>query len=145
MMVSERIILAFDFGDKRIGVAVGQTISRTASPLATLKARGGRPDWAAIARLIENWTPNILLVGLPSHADGSPHRLAPAIERFARRLHGRFRLPVQFIDERLSSVEADHRRAHDRDAVAAQVILETWLNDAKQIPRRDAYEDATHD
>jgi len=126
---AQATILAFDFGAKRIGVAVGQTVSRTASPLQTLTQNNGRPDWEAIGRLIDTWEPSLLLLGLPSHADGTPHRLAPAVQRFQRRLQGRFKLPVEFIDERLSSVEAAARGYGERDAVAAQVILETWLND----------------
>jgi putative Holliday junction resolvase len=128
------MVLGFDYGERRIGVAVGQTVTRTASPLKTLPARGGQPDWRAVKTLIEAWQPARLVVGLPSTADGAPHPLADAIARFGRRLHGRFGLPVDFIDERLSSHEAAARCRNGRqeiDAMAASLILETWLN----IPR----------
>ena len=123
--------LGFDFGQTRIGVAIGQSISRTASPLATLTARAGQPDWTEIQRLISEWRPDLLIVGRPTTADGAPHPLAPAIERFAGRLQGRFGLPIEYVDERLSSHEALSARRSRRatlDAVAARLILETWLN-----------------
>lgn len=123
-------VLGFDFGERRIGVAVGQTVTRTATPLVTLTARAGQPDWTALERLIRDWQPTRLVVGLPSTADGVPHPLAAAITRFGRRLHGRFGLPVAYIDERLSSHLAATHCAGDRqvlDAIAAALILETWL------------------
>jgi putative holliday junction resolvase len=122
--------LAFDYGERRIGVAVGQTITRTASPLTTLKARDGQPEWPAVRKLIDEWRPDCLVVGMPTTADGAPHVLAEPIARFARRLDGRFHLPVHFVDERLSShaaSEAARDSRHDIDAHAAALILETWL------------------
>src|SRR5690606_27751477 len=92
--------------------------------------RGSDPDWQALARLIEDWAPDALVVGLPITADGKPHALAPAVQRFARRLEGRYGLPVHMVDERLSSHEAESRVSPARlgiDAVAAQLILETWM------------------
>jgi len=127
-----RTALGFDYGERRIGVAVGQTVTRTASPLTTLKARDGQPDWSAVKRLVDEWRPDVLVVGRPSTADGAPHALAAAIERFARRLTGRFGLAVEFIDERLSShAAADDARGsrHGLDAHAAALILESWLVD----------------
>jgi putative holliday junction resolvase len=120
--------LGFDYGIARIGVAVGQTLTKTATPLKTLPARDGQPDWAVIKALLTEWRPDCLIVGLPSTADGQPHRLAAAIKRFGQRLHGRFGLPVIYIDERLSSYAAATPRGDTLDAVAARVILETWLN-----------------
>jgi len=123
--------LAFDYGERRIGVAVGQTVTRTANPLATLKAKDGQPDWTAVKRLLDNWRPDCLVVGWPTTADGAPHALAEPIARFARRLQGRYRLPVHFVDERLSShaAEAQARDSrHGVDAHAAALILETWLS-----------------
>lgn len=121
----------FDYGARRIGVAVGQSVTRTAEPLATIEVRNGRPDWDAIARLIAAWRPQQLVLGLPSHADGKGvHSLKATIERFGRRLHGRFHLPVAFVDERLSSYAAEGCPAVPQaglDAVAARLILETWL------------------
>lgn len=122
--------LAFDYGERRIGVAVGQSQTRTAQALVTLVVRNGQVDWPAIAELVEQWQPQQLVVGLPATDDGQPHSNAAPIARFARRLHGRFHLPVAFVDERLSSYAAsedpDTRRV-GLDAVAARLILETWL------------------
>ncbi len=125
-----RTALGFDYGARRIGVAVGQTVTHTASPLATLAARDGQPDWAALAKLVEAWRPNVLVVGLPTTADGAPHALAESIARFARRLEGRFGLKVEYVDERLSShaaAELARDSRHGVDAHAAALILETWL------------------
>jgi len=124
-------ILAFDYGERRIGVAAGQTVSSTATPLKTLVARKNGPDWEAISALIKAWEPDALVVGLPINMDGTEHALAPAVERFTRQLRGRFGRPVYTVDERLTSWEARGRlggaEREGLDAVAAQVILETWL------------------
>lgn len=123
-------MLGFDFGTRRIGVAVGQDVTGTAEALATVRVTDGRPDWDAIARLVDEWAPARLVLGLPSHADDAPHALADAVRRFARRLEGRFRVPVSFVDERLSSqAGADDPAAARRglDAAAARVILERWF------------------
>lgn len=127
-----RTALGFDFGEKRIGVAVGQTVTRTASPLTTLPAKHGQPDWVVLGRLIGEWRPDCLVLGMPSTADGQPHPMAEPIARFGRRLAGRFKLPVALIDERLSSYAAEdfaRRSGLGLDAHAAQQILETWLNE----------------
>ncbi len=126
-------LLGFDFGPRKIGIAVGQTLTATASPLTTLRARGQRPDWNGIEALIHEWSPDALVVGLPRNMDDSETHLVPRIRRFAHRLEGRFRLPVHLVDERLTTLEARRlmgRRTRARegvDAVAAQLILETWL------------------
>lgn len=134
-------VLGFDYGNTRIGVAVGQTVTRTASPLPTLSAQHGQPDWSQIGALIAEWQAVALVVGLPANMDGTPSEMTKAACRFARQLEGRFALPVHLIDERLSSHAAEERladshlskkRRRDKrsvDAVAAQIILETWLND----------------
>lgn len=122
--------LAFDYGERRIGVAVGQTRTRTAQALVTLRVRNGQIDWPAIAKLVAQWQPQQLVVGVPTTDDGQPHVNAAPIARFARRLHGRFALPVAFVDERLSSYAASEDPDRQRvglDAVAARLILETWL------------------
>ncbi len=133
MNAASSSVLGFDFGTKRIGVAVGQTITRTANPLATVRASDGRPDWFAINALIDAWTPGAIVVGMPINMDGSEHTLAPAALRFAGQLAGRFGLPVYTVDERLSSYEARSREPERKrgpvDAIAAQVILETWFAD----------------
>ena len=145
-----RTLLGFDYGRNRIGVAVGQELTATARPLVTLPTRNQRPDWDAIARLIEDWRPDLLIVGVPYHADGSGNSITALAQRFSRQLTGRYGLAVDTIDERLSSLEAEkliarfQRASHRRDKslidqVAAAVILETWFNHHKassacQIP-----------
>jgi putative Holliday junction resolvase len=130
-------LLGFDFGSRRIGVAVGQRITGTASALTTLTARDGQPDWNEIEKLIATWQPDALVVGLPLALDGSHSDMTRAAERFARRLHGRFQLPAYLHDERLSSHAAEHwtdqgsGKAAPRDTldkVAAQIILQDWLD-----------------
>lgn len=135
---SLQTFLGFDFGLKRIGVAVGQGITGTATALCTLDARDGIPDWDRMSQLVDEWRPQALVVGLPLHADGSESDMSRAALRFARRLEERCRLPVHTMDERLSSVEAEQVRAQDRgdsrqgiDAVAARVILQNWLESNK--------------
>lgn len=136
MSTSVHTYLGFDYGQSRIGVAVGQALTRTANGLATLAAQHGQPDWAAVEKLIAEWKPAALVVGMPRNMNGSEHALAPEVKRFANRLHGRFGLPVFEVDERLSSVEA--ARAYSGkitkqnkavvDKIAAQIILQTWLD-----------------
>jgi putative holliday junction resolvase len=125
-------LLGFDFGTRRIGVAVGQHITGTATALTTLAAQDGQPDWAEIARLIDTWRPDALVIGLPLALDGGHSEVTRAAERFARRLHGRFRLPVHLHDERLSSHAAEHwgeaGTRQDIDAQAARIILQDWLD-----------------
>jgi len=137
-VVAARTLLGFDFGLKRIGVAVGQEMTGTASALTTVAARDGKPDWDAISRLIHEWQPDAVVVGLPLNMDGSDHELSRRARRFGNQLHGRYNLPAHFIDERLSSLEAEALlkgglrqkayRKEDIDKLAARVILETWLS-----------------
>lgn len=122
-------LLAFDYGSRHIGVAVGQTVTASASPLATFKTRQNKPDWEGIGKLIREWRPDALVVGLPLHGDGSPSISSVAAERFSRQLHGRYALPVYLIDEYLSSHAAAERTDDDLHAVSAQIILETWLRE----------------
>ncbi|HEX5611365.1 MAG TPA: Holliday junction resolvase RuvX [Burkholderiales bacterium] len=131
---ARRTILAFDFGIQRIGVAVGEPETGTSHPLPGIEIAGaGR--FAAIGRLVEEWRPAQLVVGLPLAANGHAHDLTRRAERFARQLHGRFRLPVELVDERYSSLEAEHRLRGRRlgrlaaDSLAAQLILEQYLHD----------------
>jgi putative holliday junction resolvase len=128
-----RTVLAFDFGLKRIGVAVGEPELGTAHPLPALAA----PGFDMITKLISEWRPAALVVGLPV-AERGEHPLAKRVERFARQLEGRFRLPVARVDERFTSVEAESRLRETKtksgmkktaiDSVAAQLILEQYLN-----------------
>lgn len=133
--------LAFDFGLRRIGVAVGNTLTSTAQPLATLQARAGAPDWDAIARCIGEWNPGVLVVGAPCNMDGTPGPLTAGAQAFASELSARFGIRAELVDERLSSREAGQalksrrqsgelgrrvRRA-DVDREAACVLLRQWL------------------
>ncbi|HET9469920.1 MAG TPA: Holliday junction resolvase RuvX [Usitatibacter sp.] len=130
-------VLAFDFGEKRIGVAVGETATGIASPLGAIEAAGNDARFEAIGELVREWKPAGFVVGRPRHADGSGHAVAKLAEKFARRLAARYALPVRFVDETLSSVEAESRlrgtrtraaRAGDVDAMAAAVILQSYLD-----------------
>ncbi len=137
--------LGFDFGRARIGVAVGEAVTGSARPLRTLPTRQQRPDWDAIAKLIAEWRPDLLVIGVPRHADDSANAMTAAALRFSRQLQGRFHLPVATIDERLSSWEAEQRyfetapacRRRDNDpsldAQAAAVILESWFNQQRSL------------
>ncbi|MCF6255101.1 MAG: Holliday junction resolvase RuvX [Gammaproteobacteria bacterium] len=130
-----RTLLGFDYGLKRIGVAVGQELTGTASALLTVRANDGKPDWNAISKLIEQWQPDEVVVGLPLNMDGSFHELSYRAQRFGNQLHGRYNLPAHFMDERLSSLDAERElkgksrkiQAADIDKVAAKIILESWL------------------
>lgn len=127
------IIIGFDFGLKRIGVAIGQTVSQTASPKAIVASKDGQPDWAHISKLFAQWQPVAIVVGLPMHLDGTPQALTQPARKFGQRLSGRYQRPVFFIEEQLSSVEAEnrakqtHNPAQHLDDQAAQIILENWL------------------
>ena len=126
-------LIAFDFGEKRIGIAIGQTVTRTATPLETVPVRRRKPDWGAIDRLIDAWKPDALVVGLPLNMDGTDQGMTARARRFAHRLHARSGLPVHLADERLSTREAWTRlvesgsRRDGPDPVAAQIILEGWF------------------
>lgn len=132
-------LLGFDFGLARIGVATGELEAGRADALATLHEESNDARFAAIAALIAEWRPVALVVGLPTHLDGTGHALTARCRRFANQLHGRFGLPVFTADERLSSVAADaelaaagqaswHARKKVVDAAAARIILQTFLD-----------------
>jgi putative holliday junction resolvase len=128
-------LLGFDFGLQRIGVAVGQELTGTATALATVRSRNGKPDWDMITELIRTWQPDALVIGLPLHADGSESGFTRSVKRFILQLEDRYKLPVHSMDERLSSHAAARRegeRVHELksrgiDAVAAKEILVSWL------------------
>ena len=146
-----RTLLGFDYGLKRIGVAVGQELTGTATALVTVRATDGKPDWEAITRLIEQWKPDELVIGLPLNMDGTFHDLSYKAQRFGNQLHGRYNLRAHFMDERLSSLEAERQLNNSRqasiknaqkkktrkiqktyiDKIAAKVILESWLEQQK--------------
>jgi putative Holliday junction resolvase len=126
------LFLAFDFGTKRIGVASGNSVTHTATALTTLAQQGNDARFAAIARLIAEWQPAALVVGVPRHPDGTPHDNTRRAERFARQLQGRFGLPVHEVDERYTTTEALAADVADVDAASAALILQQYFN---QPPR----------
>ena len=133
----QRTVLAFDFGTKSIGVAVGQEVTGTASPLAALKARDGIPDWSKIERLYEEWQPDVVVVGLPLNMDGTEQEMTQRAKKFANRLHGRFKVAVEVCDERLTTTDAKamlfelggyKKLTKEKvDSVSACVIFTSWI------------------
>ncbi|KTD14288.1 Holliday junction resolvase RuvX [Legionella israelensis] len=138
-----RVCLGFDFGFKRIGVAVGQTFTRTASPLTTIAAKAGTPDWSDVKKIITQWHPEVLIVGLPTCIDDSELYTTAAAREFANQLQQRFLLPVHLVDERLSTIEAREQlfakggyrkiRNSQIDSIAACIILEQWLHHPDEV------------
>lgn len=138
--MKKRTLLAFDYGRKKIGVATGQELTCTASALTTLHNIQGKPDWPEINNLMETWKPDALVIGIPYHMDGSEQDITRSARRFGRQLHERFQIQVYEMDERLSSREAENQIAGQRasghrkktkkedvDKLAAQIILQSWL------------------
>ena len=130
-------LLGFDFGPRKIGVAVGQRVTGSASALTTIRSRRDKPDWERIGQLVSEWRPQAAVVGLPFNMDDTEGEVAPGARRFARQLQGRFGLEVHLVDERLTSLEAQRQLgkcATSReaiDAMAAKLILETWLGEQR--------------
>lgn len=138
--MSMMTLLAFDFGTKSIGVAIGQQLTGTARPLNAIKAQDGIPDWSKIEALLKEWQPDRVVVGLPLNMDGTEQLLTARARKFANRLHGRFGVQVDLHDERLSTVEARADlfarggfRALNKgsvDSLSAVIILESWFENA---------------
>lgn len=130
----EATLLAFDYGEKRIGVAIGNALTRHARALAVVPNRNREFRFEAMGKLIGEWKPDALVVGLPCHPDGTPHEMTQLAKRFGNQLNGRFNLPVTWVDERYSSVAADldmrdsGLAADMRDAEAARIILQQYLD-----------------
>jgi putative Holliday junction resolvase len=132
-------IIAFDFGLARIGVAIGQSITNTASPLDTIKAKDGTPNWQQIETLFNKWQPAKVLVGEPFNMDGSDQAITKRARKFANQVHGRFGLQVELVDERLSSAAAREElfefggykklKKSQLDSIAAVLILESWFTE----------------
>jgi len=132
-----KTLLAFDYGTRNIGVAIGQKITSSANALPPLKAKDGVPDWTHIEKLIQDWKPDLVLVGLPLNMDDTESELSVRARKFANRIHGRFGIKVEMVDERLTSFEAKGEvisRGGSRDykhnpidSIAARLILEGWL------------------
>ncbi len=135
-----RTLLAFDFGTKNIGVAIGQELTRSSTALDTLHAREGKPDWNEVRLLLDKWKPDALVVGIPLEMDGGEQAMTHAARRFANRLKGRYHLPVLEADERLTSRIAEQilkeesgRKPRDDDErihqISAQLILDTFFSE----------------
>lgn len=122
-------LLAFDFGLKRIGVAIGNTILRQAQPLTVIHAPTNDGKFAAIGRLIDEWKPARCVVGLPMHPDGTEHEMSARCRRFANQLHGRFGITPVLVDERYSSAVISQKRGDVIDAEAAAVILQQYFDE----------------
>jgi len=140
--VATEIWLGFDYGAARIGVAVGQSLTATARPLTTIRAAHGKPDWSGIDKLMQEWRPAAVVIGLPLHADGAESDSSKAARSFADQISARYSTAIHLQDERYSSKEAEQRFAEARrsgqaragkavqmDAMAAAIILESWLRD----------------
>ena len=124
------IIMGFDFGMKRIGVAVGQKVTQTASGLTVVQACDGIPRWEQLDKLILDWQPEKFIVGLPLNMDGSKSEMSQKANKFSRRLSSRYDIPSEMFDERLTSFEArGHEEKTHIDAIAARLILESWLRE----------------
>ena len=121
-------ILAFDFGLKRIGVAIGNSMICQAKPLSVITATANEPKFAAIDSLIKEWGASRIVVGLPSHPDGTEHEMSARCRRFANQVHGRFNLPVELVDERYSSAVIAARRGEVIDDRAAAIILQQYFD-----------------
>lgn len=121
-----KTILSFDFGEKRIGVAVGNTITKTAEALKIIQEKNQDEKFKAIERLIQEWQPQLLVVGLPTHPDGAEHEMTQKAKRFGNQLNGRFQKEVVWVDERYTSVSVKD----GNDALAAQLILQQYLDQA---------------
>ena len=149
MPATHETVLAFDYGLRRIGVACGQTLTATAQPLITLPCINRQPDWPAIERLLAEWQPNHLIVGLPQHQDGKDSALTIAAKDFAEELQRRFQLPVSLHDETFSSTAAssilrEQRQSGERnkrvekediDQLAATLILQSWLDENQNLKK----------
>jgi putative holliday junction resolvase len=139
-----QLVLAFDFGRRRIGVACGDTLSRSASPLAAIANVAAGPPWSTVDSLMRDWRPDLIVVGLPYNTDGSESGMSSQVRTFSEELARRYALPVRLVDERYSSLEAGARLKAEResgvrkrrvtktdvDAAAACVILERWFDDS---------------
>jgi putative Holliday junction resolvase len=125
MSQKTQTILAFDYGEKRIGVAVGNTITKTAEPLTIIQEKNQDERWKAIEQVIQEWQADLLVVGSPTHPDGAPHGITQKAKRFGNQLHGRFQKPVVWVDERYTSAAVEG----GNDALAAQMILQQYLQE----------------
>ena len=139
MSQAPQTVLAFDYGLRQIGVAVGNCLTSSTQPLAIIAAKDGTPQWETVEALLDEWQPDLVVVGDPLNMDGSEGALCARARKFGNRLHGRFGYPVEMVDERLSSFEAKqslkelgHRgdyKSSPIDSYAAELILQTWMGE----------------
>ncbi|MET4161659.1 Holliday junction resolvase RuvX [Marinobacterium iners] len=144
-------VLGFDFGTTRIGLAIGQSLTATATPIEPVRARDGMPDWSQLDAAIAEWQPDALVVGIPLNMDGTISEMARRARKFANRIQDRYQLPCYLCDERLTTAEA--KRIHldagggtnfkqeSVDGIAARLILEDWFNSPDRIPSHTRLED----
>jgi len=125
-------LLAFDFGLKRIGVAIGNTLIKQAQPLTIISAATNDAKFVELGKLIGEWTPARCIVGLPAHPDGAEHEMTVRCRRFANQLHGRFGVETVLVDERYSSAVIEQRRGEHIDAEAAAIILQQYFDDTHE-------------
>lgn len=140
-MQTPRLVFAFDFGMKRIGVAIGQSLTQQARPLATLQAKAGVPAWEALDKLMKQWKPDAMVIGVPLNMDGTEQPMTSHARAFGEALHLRYHLPIHEMDERLTTKEAREQLFQEGgykalqsgrvDQVAAVLILENWFSSQK--------------
>lgn len=124
------VVLGFDYGTKKIGVAVGNTLTKTARALRTFDASTNAAKWAAVTALVGEWKPMVAVVGLPRHPDGAPNSVTPLAQRFANQLTGRYNLMVKLVDERYTSAVVENEDPHaDIDSESAALILQQWFDE----------------
>jgi putative Holliday junction resolvase len=134
---SIKTVIGFDFGTRWTGVAVGQTLTAQARPLNAIKSINSKPNWQAIEKILKEWQPEKLIVGLPTGFDGKPQEMTETIKKFSRQLHGRYHIDTELADERLTTREAyliaidsgEHKSKPEIDSIAAVLITESWLRD----------------
>lgn len=144
-------VLGFDFGTTRIGLAIGQSLTASASPIDPVRARDGIPDWDQLDAVIAEWQPDALVVGIPLNMDGSISEMARRARKFANRIQDRYQRPCYLCDERLTTAEAKrihldagggtNFRLESVDGIAARLILEDWFNSPDRIPSHTRLED----
>ncbi len=145
--IPEGKILAFDYGLKRIGIAVGQGLTCSATPVTTLDAKQGEPDWSQVVELLKQWRPVACVVGIPFNMDGSESEMTQRVYNFVKALRSHYNRPIYGMDERLSSyaaeqmmIQEDHKSIRDKkkiDSMAAKIILESWLHEFKDGPHHE--------
>ena len=132
-MMHDQTVMAFDYGTRRIGVAVGNTVTKVGQPIQTIAENGDDARFRLIAVLLKEWQPDRLVVGLPCHPDGAEHEMTAKAKRFGNQLHGRFHLPVDWVDERYTSaiLEGNPEMRDNLDAQSAALILEQYFHEKK--------------